>query len=59
MIDFMAQTFAVSFGNLYDDEKRRVADRVNIKPVTEEEYQILSRLNLLERCSGYFGFDEE
>ena len=56
MIDFMRQTFRVSFGNLDDDEVRRVSECANVKAITEEEYEILKKLGLDYSSSGYFGF---
>ena len=56
MIDFMRQTFRVSFGNLDDDEGRRVSECANVKAITEEEYEILKKLGLDYSSSGYFGF---
>lgn len=57
MKKFMNKTFTVSFGNLYDDEKRRVSECASIKELTKEEYQVLKKLHLESDMSGYFNFD--
>lgn len=59
MVEFMKQTFRVSFGNLYDDEIRRVSKCANVKAITEEEYNVLKKLDLDYSSSGYFSFDDD
>lgn len=59
MIEYMKQTFRVNFGNMDDDRYRRVSDCACVTPVTEAEYNVLRKLNLLSSESGYFNFDDE
>lgn len=54
MQEFLDKKTSISFGNMYDDDEMYVKDICDYKEITEEEYQILKRLELTSIESGYW-----
>ena len=54
MENFMNGEFILCFGNLWDDESRKVKDFATYTPITKEEYEILKKLKLDNMESGAF-----
>lgn len=59
MEDFMESQFSLTFGNLYDYNKRMVKDCFSYQPITEDEYRLLKKLGLSLLSSGIWSFDNE
>lgn len=59
MEDFMDSEFILCFGNLCDDESKKVKDFATYTPITKEEYEILKKLKLDDMESGGFIFNIE
>lgn len=57
--EFMNSKFELSFGNLYDNEKRDTDKCFSCIPITEEEYILLKKLGLDSIKAGYWDFELE
>ena len=55
---FLKGSFHIHFGNINDSGSRNILKRANVMALTQEEYNVLRKLNLLYINSGYFSFDE-
>ena len=56
---FMNTQFVISFGNLYDNEKRETEECFSCIPITEEEYTLLEKLELDSIEAGNWNFKSE
>ena len=56
---FMNTQFVISFGNLYDNEKRETEECFSCIPITEEEYTLLKKLELDSIKAGCWNFKSE
>lgn len=56
---FMNTQFVISFGNLYDNEKRETEECFSCIPITEEEYTLLEKLELNSIEAGCWNFESE
>lgn len=59
MDEFLAKKFTVSFGNLWDEKPRNVKDHVQYDPLTDEEYELVKRLDICSYTSGVYDFDPD
>lgn len=51
---FLEKTTCLSFGNLYDDNERKVKKIAQYQPITEDELKVLKKFGLDDLESGYF-----
>lgn len=52
METFLQQSVTIGFGNIYDDRPRNIASICSYQPITAEEYQVLSKLQLTNIQAG-------
>lgn len=57
MKNFMNSEFQLSFGEIIDDELRKTRTCFKYKAISEDEYNVLAKLNLLDVCSGAWCFE--
>ncbi len=57
MNGFLAKKFTVNFGNLHDDEKKRVRDCVRYDALTDEQYELIKKLDICSYRSGFYDFN--
>ena len=59
MQKFLNGTVSISFGNLDDDEERKISKIAKYKPITKEEIEILKKFNVDDIESGYWMFNDD